>query len=827
MKSFGRSLLTGARARPLSISIAIVLILLAVLSGSVLTGPSHSLRDTIGAGVDRRHSPNSWITTLASVLFAGSLPELVATVILVLVLVGAAERRIGWRRALVAYVITGVAATVVGVAVQAIGVGLKEVWALEVASDTTLHPFTPALGTIMAASAFAGPLWRRRIRLFGFASITTFLLYDGHPSGLYALFGAVAGLILGRIMRPRDRRVERPWTRSSHHEARVLLSTLVGITALGPMVTLLTRSPIGILAPLGELFGNILPGRAALFYCRYRPGAGCTRDVALGGLHGPGTIALSLLPLLTLLVAAFLIRRGRRLAVWIAALVNALLAALSALYYGVLPLTSHAGHTMPGHHIERLFLAVLSVAAPLIVAVVLFAFLHHFTVRTARVIVVQYVWTIVGTFVVLATFYVATGYLGRHLFTPPISLPQLLLSAPERFIPVGFLGLHRLGPVPMNGPLRVIFETVGPIFWLVLIAGLLVSTSRTSRMGAGVRRRGAIDRILHTGVTGALSHMATWEGNSYWFSADEKAAVAYRVIGNTAITTGDPLCTSDRTAEVVLDFARWCDDHGLSPVFYSVRDELGPVFRDLGWATLPVGEETVLHPATFQMQGKKWQDVRSSINRASKSGVRAEWTRYADLRPALARQIQDISEQWVAEKDLPEMGFTLGGLDELMDREVALMLAIDENDEVLAVTSWLPSYRDGVVIGWTLDFMRRRPDSMNGVMEFVIASAALRAKDDQLEFLSLSAAPLATSGGITAEAPQTERLLSFIARVLEPAYGFQSLLTFKLKFQPEFVPLLMAYPDPLELPAIGTALARAYLPELSVRQVPRLLRSVV
>jgi hypothetical protein len=36
-------------------------------------------------------------------------------------------------------------------------------------------------------------------------------------------------------------------------------------------------------------------------------------------------------------------------------------------------------------------------------------------------------------------------------------------------------------------------------------------------------------------------------------------------------------------------------------------------------------------------------------------------------------QIRVVSEEWVADKGLPEMGFTLGGLDELADDDVRLM----------------------------------------------------------------------------------------------------------------------------------------------------------
>ena len=53
-------------------------------------------------------------------------------------------------------------------------------------------------------------------------------------------------------------------------------------------------------------------------------------------------------------------------------------------------------------------------------------------------------------------------------------------------------------------------------------------------------------------------------------------------------------------------------------------------------------------------------------------------------------------------------------------------------------------------------------------------------------------------------------------------YGFGSLLAFKAKFQPEYRPLFMAYPESAALPAIGGAVARAYLPDLTVPQGLRL-----
>jgi len=218
------------------------------------------------------------------------------------------------------------------------------------------------------------------------------------------------------------------------------------------------------------------------------------------------------------------------------------------------------------------------------------------------------------------------------------------------------------------------------------------------------------------------------------------------------------------------------------------------------------------------MSGKRKQDVRTSVNKASREGITATWSSWQDLPAATTRQIEAISEEWVAERELPEMGFTLGGVDEMRDPAVRTLVAQDGAGTVLAVTSWLPSHREGRVVGWTLDVMRRTSAAPNGVMEFLVASAAERMRDDDVERLSLSAAPLAQASEGAPVADGTRDLLDLVGGVLEPVYGFRSLLRFKLKFGPDLHPLVLAYPDPVALPAIGIAVVRAYLPDLSLRQ---------
>ena len=107
--------------------------------------------------------------------------------------------------------------------------------------------------------------------------------------------------------------------------------------------------------------------------------------------------------------------------------------------------------------------------------------------------------------------------------------------------------------------------------------------------------------------------------------------------------------------------------------------------------------------------------------------------------------------------------------------------------------------------------MRRNtdPGTFRGVMEFLIATAALTFRDEGARFVSLSGAPLARLD--RGEPPGAlQRLLDMIATTMEPVYGFQSLLHFKAKFQPVYQPLYLTYPDPAALGSIATAICRGY-----------------
>ncbi|MFZ7087293.1 bifunctional lysylphosphatidylglycerol flippase/synthetase MprF [Curtobacterium sp. RRHDQ10] len=333
---------------------------------------------------------------------------------------------------------------------------------------------------------------------------------------------------------------------------------------------------------------------------------------------------------------------------------------------------------------------------------------------------------------------------------------------------------------------------------------------------------GALRELVRTTDAGSIGHMGLWRGNDVWFVPDGSGAVAFRVVGGMAITVSDPACQDADRERVIGAFVAHCEHNGWVPVFYSVHEHVRDLLDAEGWASAPVAAEAVIDAQEFSLAGKRRQDLRTATNRAGREGIRAVRTTFRELSPAHRDAVEMLCVRWADGRQLPEMGFTLGSVRELDDEDVALVLAVDDRNggRVLAVTSWLPVYRGGQQVGITLDVMRRADDAMPGVVEFLIASAVLAAKDAGLAAVSLSGTPLMTADDDRRS--WHDVVLRCAARALEPVYGFRSLRRFKDKFEPRHETLWMAIPSAAHLPAASAAIVRAYVPDLRVRHVLRL-----
>jgi lysylphosphatidylglycerol synthetase-like protein (DUF2156 family) len=323
-----------------------------------------------------------------------------------------------------------------------------------------------------------------------------------------------------------------------------------------------------------------------------------------------------------------------------------------------------------------------------------------------------------------------------------------------------------------------------------------------------------VKQLLRDEGGGTLSWMTTWEGNSY--ARTSGGIVAYQRRAGVALALADPLGAPASRAASVEEFIRMAEHAGLVPCFFSADDSTRAAVPPT-WRSLVVADDTIVDLPGLQFTGKQWNSVRSSLNRAGREEVTFRMTRLTDEPWGVQQQLRAISEMWVGDKGLPEMGFTLGTLVEAEDPEVRLALAISPEGNVDGFLSWLPVYGgDGTVRGWTLDLMRRREGGFAPVMEFLIGSSAKLFSEEGAQVMSLSGAPLAHE--YPPDAGLIATLSDKLATALEPVYGFQSLHRFKQKFHPRYETLYLLYRDESDLTRIGGALTRAFLPDATLRQ---------
>lgn len=810
-------------AVPFTLCVLGVFLATGAVTGSFLSGPPEALLNFASVSASGLKA-GGWWSMFTSMFFATNLIAYVAASLMILLLLGLAERYLGTLRTAVFFFAGQFAAVTVFLLITQVFAFAGDVWLGRMAEARLIGPYAAVLTVLLAASGLLPALWQRRLRTAAVSGALLLVLYSGNPGTVVGLVGTLVGLTAGWWIQGDQGGPHRH--RSTGSETRNLLALTVAIFAVGPLVTATVRSPTGPLALLRDIVLNPVPTLAQL-----EASCGGMVDVSClagepAGFAGPLGLVLAVVPVILLLMCADGLRKGRRLALWITIAVQLAVAALAGVYLLLVAQIPQQPGRPEGPVLGSGVVHILPlVAVPLLLAGLLWANRRQFRVATEPGSRRSLGLAVAGTWLVLVSSYSAVWF-GTGGMDRDGGLRGLATELARQYLPLPFPGVFSRVFQGRSALEAFLFGASGTVFWTVCFAAVWIALRRPApHQDAGTGDREAARRLIRQGGD-SLSWMALWEPNKYWFTPDRSGGIAYQQHGSVALTLAGPFGPAARHAETAAEFLRFCADQALIPCLYSCTDELWPLVRNNGFRRVAVAQETRLAVREVEFKGKDWQNVRTALNRAAKTGVRAVWGRYRDLPAPLRTQLSEVSEDWAAQKEVPEMGFTLGGIDELDDDEVLCCLAVDGEGRVQGVTSWLPVFADGRLVRWTLDFMRRSHDAFPGVMEFLIASAILEHRNT-VEVISLSGSPLAKDADAAGAPEGLAGILDVVGRALEPVYGFRSLASFKSRFKPEYRTLYLYYQDPLHLPAIGRALSLAYLPGLSLRQSARLLRSLV
>ena len=118
----------------------------------------------------------------------------------------------------------------------------------------------------------------------------------------------------------------------------------------------------------------------------------------------------------------------------------------------------------------------------------------------------------------------------------------------------------------------------------------------------------------------SLAYFALRRDKSYFFSPSGKSFLAYRVIGGTALVAGDPIGEPFERHELVGEFVRVAHTKGWRVAVAGASGDALEDYAQLGFKSMYLGDEAVIRPSEFSLEGRAIRKVRQSVSRLEKGG---------------------------------------------------------------------------------------------------------------------------------------------------------------------------------------------------------------
>jgi lysylphosphatidylglycerol synthetase-like protein (DUF2156 family) len=279
-----------------------------------------------------------------------------------------------------------------------------------------------------------------------------------------------------------------------------------------------------------------------------------------------------------------------------------------------------------------------------------------------------------------------------------------------------------------------------------LLGGALIAGSGLALMWpiAARRQPGDLSRmwaLINATIGDPLAPFAMQAGKCYLFSADGRAALAYRTRIGYAVVSGDPVGDEAQFPRLIADFAGHCHDHGWRIVVLACSERRLQLWSDprvigASLRPIPIGRDVVIDVADFTMSGRRFRNLRQAVQRTHNSGITTEIVAEQDLDD---RQVAELAEVLRASPSgaHTDRGFcmSLDGVLEGRFPGIQLAVARDKSGRAQGFHRYATAGGGSEI---TLEVPWRRRGAPNGIDERLSVDMINAAKDAGAQRLSLS-----------------------------------------------------------------------------------------
>ncbi|HUA05783.1 MAG TPA: phosphatidylglycerol lysyltransferase domain-containing protein [Solirubrobacteraceae bacterium] len=355
------------------------------------------------------------------------------------------------------------------------------------------------------------------------------------------------------------------------------------------------------------------------------------------------------------------------------------------------------------------------------------------------------------------------------------------------------------------------------LWTLLMIAYVIFRPLTVPRAPASPAARQVAADLVRAHGADTLAFFKLRSDGNYIFSEDRRAFVAYAIENGVLLLSGDPVGSPDALPGLLQQVRQFADARGLKLGALGASERLCPLYEELGLRTIYLGDEAVVELGRFSLEGRPIRKVRQSVTRLSKAGYEAEVHDLRALDQGTIERLEEVVE--LGRQGAPERGFSMA-MDSLQgehDHETIVVLARDETGAIRGVLHFVPCYGRAAV---SLSFMRRDPDTPNGLTEFLVVRAIELLRERGIDELSLNFAAFAK--WMHSPEKRHERLLGKLIALGNPFFQIESLYRFNAKFFPRWEPRFLVYEGTFGLPRAGIAAmwAEGQLPKPRIRRAP-------
>ena len=300
--------------------------------------------------------------------------------------------------------------------------------------------------------------------------------------------------------------------------------------------------------------------------------------------------------------------------------------------------------------------------------------------------------------------------------------------------------------------------------------------------------------------TDTLSYFKLRSDKHYLWSDDGSSFLGYRIENGVLLVSGDPVGTRESVPELIGKALDHAELHSLRFGIVGASGSLAELCRAAGLRSLYIGDEAIVDPCGFSLEGRAIRKVRQSVSRLEKAGVSVEVLEMGTASTELLAELDAVSAAWLGGDE--ERGFSMA-LDKLggsLQHDSLLVVGREPSGAVCGFLQLVPT-RGGKSM--SLALMRRLQDAPNGLMEFLIVRAIDHLRRNDVRELSLNFA--AFGRYLRDPANAAERLFARILRIGDRWFQIERLYRFNAKFFPAWQPRYLVYQTITSLPR--TALA--------------------